>query len=417
MSTVKAYELAKEIYAGIGVDTDKALSAMKDFTLSIHCWQGDDVGGFEHTGEALGGGIAATGNHPGKARTGDELRADIDKAFSLFPGKKKLGLHACYLEAGKKVDRDEVRPEHFTKWVDWAKRTDTGLDFNPTYFAHPKAADGLTLSHPDKGIRDFWIEHGIRSREISEYMGKETGKRCINNIWMPDGYKDIVYDKTNPRKLMIDSLDKILAKQLDAKATVDSLESKLFGLGSESYVTGSHEFYMGYCMKNPHVLMTLDSGHYHPTETVSAKISALMLFLNELLLHVSRPVRWDSDHVVIMDDELLAIAQEIVRGNYMSRVNVSLDYFDASINRVAAWAIGARNTHKAMLRAMLEPVNMLKKAEYAGDFTTRLAMVEELKSYPFAAVWDYYCEISNVPVRDKWLDEVNRYEKDVLSKR
>lgn len=417
MSTLNAYKLAKEVYASIGVDTDKVVELMKNFTLSIHCWQGDDVGGFEHSGEALGGGIAATGNHPGKARNGDELRADLEKAFSMFPGKKKVGLHASYLEADTFVDRDAVRPEHFKRWVDWGRATDTGLDFNPTYFAHPKAADGLLLSHPDKGIRDFWIEHGIRSREISEYMGKELGKRSINNIWTPDGYKDLVYDKTNPRVLLMDSLDKIIAKKMDKNATADALESKLFGIGSESYVTGSHEFYMGYCMKHPEVMMTLDSGHYHPTEVVSAKISTLMLYFQELLLHVSRPVRWDSDHVVIMDDELLAIAQEIVRGGYMNRVNVSLDYFDASINRVAAWVIGARNTHKAVLRAMLEPVEALKKAELEGDFTTRLAMGEELKSYPFAAVWDYYCEMSGVPVRDAWLKEVEQYEKDVLSKR
>ena len=417
MSIKQAYEIAKEVFGEIGVDTDKVLEKMADFTLSIHCWQGDDVGGFENTGASLDGGLAATGNYPGKAKTAEQLRGDMDKAFSLFPGKKKANVHAIYLESDKPVNRDAIEPKHFEGWINWAKEQGVGLDFNPTCFSHPKASDGLTLSHPDKGIRDFWIEHCIRCREITEYMGKALGQRCIDNIWIPDGYKDIVYDKTNPRFLLNDSLDKITAKKYDPKFAADSVESKLFGIGSESYVTGSHEFYMGYAMKHKEMMMTLDAGHYHPLEFISSKISALMLFLDEILLHVSRPVRWDSDHVVIMDDELLAITQEIVRGEYMDRVNVSLDYFDASINRIAAWVIGARNTHKALMRAMLEPVEMLKKAEYEGDFTTRLVLVEEYKSYPFAAVWDYYCEMSGVPVREKWFAEVKQYEKDVVSKR
>lgn len=417
MSTKKAYEIAREVYGEIGVDTEKVLAKMADFNLSIHCWQGDDVTGFESSGASLDGGLAATGNYPGKAKTAEQLRADMVKAFSLIPGKIKANIHASYLEADKKVDRDAIEPKHFDGWLNWAKEQGVGLDFNPTCFSHPKAADGLTLSHPDKGIRDFWIEHTIRSREISEYLGKALGQRCINNIWIPDGYKDIVYDKTNPRMLLKDSLDKAIAKKLDSKACADSVESKLFGIGSESYVTGSHEFYMGYSMANPQVMLTLDAGHYHPMEYISNKISSLLLFIDELLLHVSRPVRWDSDHVVIMDDELLAIAQEIVRGGYINRVNVSLDYFDASINRIAAWVIGARNTHKAMMRAMLEPTDMLKKMELEGDFTSRLALVEEYKSYPFAAVWDYYCEVNNIPVRDKWLAEVRKYEKEVLSNR
>lgn len=417
MSVQKAYDIAKEIYAEIGVDTDKAVARMKDFTLSLHCWQGDDVGGFESIGASLDGGIAATGNYPGKARTPDQLRSDMEKAFSLIPGKKKANIHAFYLESSTKVDRDAIGPEHFKGWIDWARSNDVGLDFNPTYFSHPKASDGLTLSHPDAGIRDFWVEHGKRSREITEYIGKALGKRCINNIWIPDGYKDIVYDKTTPRARLVESLDKMLAKPYDTKLASDSVESKVFGIGSESYVTGSHEFYMGYAMKNKGLQLTLDAGHYHPTEMISSKIFALLLFLDELLLHVSRPVRWDSDHVVILDDELLAIAQEIVRGGYENRVNVALDYFDASINRIAAWVIGSRNMHKALLKAYLEPVAFLKETEYKGDFTSRLALIEEYKTYPFSAVWDHYCEVSGVPVRDKWLDEVRKYEAQVISSR
>jgi len=417
MSTQKSYENAKEIYAGLGVDTDKAVEAMKNFTLSIHCWQGDDVGGFENSGASLDGGLAATGNYPGKARNAGELRGDMTKAFEFIPGHKKANIHAMYLEAGKKVDRDEIEPKHFDGWVNWAKEQKIGIDFNPTYFSHPKAADGFTLSSADEGIRRFWIEHTKRCRIISEYIGKQTGVRSINNIWIPDGFKDATVDKIAPRERLMRSLDECVAKPLDPSATGDAVESKLFGIGSESYVVGSHEFYLCYVMRNKHLLLTLDAGHYHPTETISSKISTIMLYIVEMLLHVSRPVRWDSDHVVVMDDELLAICQEIVRGNYDYRMNVALDYFDASINRIAAWVIGARNTMKTMLRAYLEPYELLKKAEADGDLTTRLAISEELKSYPFQSVWDYYCEINNVPVRDKWLTGVKDYEKNVLSKR
>ena len=417
MSIAKSYETAKEIYAELGVDTDKALEAMKKFTLSIHCWQGDDVGGFEKSGASLDGGLAATGNYPGKSRNPKELRDDMKKAFEFIPGLKKASIHAMYLEADKKVDRDAIEPKHFDGWVNWAKEQKIGLDFNPTYFSHPKASDGFTLSSSNESIRQFWVEHTKRCRKISEYIGKQTGMRSINNIWIPDGYKDFTIDKTAPRERLMRSLDESIKEKLDQKATGDAVESKLFGIGSEMYVVGSHEFYLCYVMKNKQLLLTLDAGHFHPSETISSKISTIMMFINEMLLHVSRPVRWDSDHVVALDDELLAICQEIVRGGHDKTVNVSLDYFDASINRIAAWVIGSRNTLKAMLRAYLEPVALLKKAEADGDLTTRLALGEELKFYPFNAVWDYYCETNNVPVRDKWLADVKKYENDVLSKR
>jgi len=417
MSIQKSYEIAKEIYSGLGVDTDKAIEAMKKFTLSIHCWQGDDVGGFENSGASLDGGLAATGNYPGKARNPGELRGDMAKAFEFIPGLKKANIHAMYLESDSKVDRDKIEPKHFDGWINWAKEQKIGLDFNPTYFSHPKASDGFTLSSADEGIRQFWVEHTKRCRKIAEYIGKQTGVRSINNIWIPDGYKDITVDKTAPRERLMRSLDESVAEMLDPSAMSDAVESKLFGIGSESYVVGSHEFYLCYVMKNKQLLLCLDAGHFHPTETISSKISTIMLFIVEMLLHVSRPIRWDSDHVVTLDDELLAICQEIARGNYDYRMNVALDYFDASINRIAALVIGARNTLKAMLRAYLEPYEMLKKAESDGDLTTRLAICEELKSYPFQAVWDYYCEMSNVPVRDKWLAEVKKYENDVLSER
>ena len=420
MSIQKGYEAAKEIYAQLGVDTDKAIEAMKKFVLSIHCWQGDDVGGFE-SDAALDGGLAATGNFPGKARNPEELRADMDKAFELIPGVKKANIHAMYADtpgsSGKMADRDALEASHFAGWINWAKEKGIGIDFNPTFFSHPKAADGFTLSNADEGIRKFWVEHTKRCREISESIGKQTGVKSINNIWIPDGYKDMTFDKKAPRERLIKSLDEALKAKFDKNATADALESKLFGIGSESYVVGSHEFYLLYAAKNPENLLTLDIGHFHPTESIAGKISAIMLFVPELLLHVSRPVRWDSDHVVAMDDELLAVCQEAVRGGYGDKVNFALDYFDASINRVAAWVIGSRNTQKAMLRAYLEPYERLEQAELDGDLTTRLAIGEELKFYPFSAVWNYYCEISGVPVRDKWLAEVKKYESDVLAKR
>jgi L-rhamnose isomerase len=418
MSIEKSYELAREQYASIGVDTDKAIERLKNIPISIHCWQGDDVTGFENLGASLDGGIAVTGNYPGKAKTPDQLRADMSFAFSLIPGPKKANIHACYSEPKSlKTDRDTITPECFSNWADWAVEEKIGLDFNPTCFSHPKSSDGLTLSHPDEGIRQFWIDHCIRTREISEYLGKRTGIRSVNNIWVPDGFKDNCYDKLAPRARLLDSLNKIEAKKLDSKYTVDAVESKVFGMGAEAYTVGSHEFYLSYAMKNPGVMVTLDAGHFHPTEVISNKISSILLFADELLLHVSRPVRWDSDHVVILDDELIAIGQEITRNDLESRVNIALDFFDASINRIAAWVIGSRNTQKALLKAMLEPVAALKKTENELDFTTRLALTEEYKSYPFGAVWDYYCEKMGVPTRESWLEKVRAYERDVLIKR
>lgn len=412
----KNYAIAKEMYAKLGVDTDKVLEKVKTISISMHCWQGDDVHGFEGDGE-LTGGIQATGNHPGAAKTGDELRADIEKAFTLIPGKHKINLHAIYAEFdGEPVDRDKIEPKHFKKWVDWAKKLGIGLDFNGTFFSHPKSDDGFTLSSADEDIRKFWIEHGKRCRKIGEYFGKELGIPCVTNIWIPDGYKDITVDKYAPRMRLKDSLDQILAEKIDPKYNIDAVESKVFGIGSESYVVGSHEFYMGYALQNK-TLLCLDAGHFHPTEMISGKFTALFPFMDKILLHVSRPVRWDSDHVVIFDDELQAIMQEINRGNFYDRTCIALDFFDASINRVAAWAIGMRNTIKALIFAMLEPTEMLKKAEVEGDLTTRLAMLEELKSYPFSAVWDYYCLQNNVPVKDEWLSDVRKYEQDVLLKR
>lgn len=412
-----AYALAKEAYAEFGINTDDVMEQLKNIPVSVHCWQGDDVSGFENPDGPLTGGIQATGNYPGKARTPQQLRADLEKAFSLIPGTKRLNLHALYLETdGEKVDRNQIEPKHFANWVAWAKEQKIGLDFNPTIFSHEKADSGLTLSHPDKEIRDFWIEHVKRSRKISEYFGKELGTPSVMNIWIPDGFKDIPADRMGPRKRLLESLDQCIAEPIDKAFHLDAVESKVFGIGSESYVVGSHEFYMGYAIKNE-ILYCLDAGHFHPTEVISNKISALSLFVDEMLLHVSRPVRWDSDHVVILDDELQAIAQEIVRGDLLDRVHIGLDFFDASINRVAAWTIGTRNMMKALMMALLEPTEMLQKAEESFDFTTRLAMLEELKSFPWQAVWDYYCVQSGVAVGADWLNEVKQYEKDVLLKR
>ena len=413
----ESYKIAKEMYKELGVDTDAALEKLATIPVSVHCWQGDDVSGFENPDGELSGGIQATGNYPGKARTPEELRADMEKAFSLIPGKKRVNLHALYLEAnGETVDRDQIEPKHFTNWVQWAKENDLGLDFNPSLFSHPKADDGLTLSHPDANIRNFWIEHVKRSRKVSEYFGKELGTASVMNIWIPDGFKDIPADRLGPRKRLKEALDEILTEEIDKKYHLDAVESKVFGIGSESYVVGSHEFYMGYGVKND-VLVCLDAGHFHPTEVISNKLSAMSLFVNEMLLHVSRPVRWDSDHVIVLDDELMAIAQEIIRGDLLDRVHIGLDFFDASINRVAAWTIGTRNMFRALLMGLVEPFDKLKSAEVDFDFTTRLAMLEELKSMPWQAVWDYYCMQQGVPVGLDWLDEVKKYEQDVLLKR
>ncbi|HJZ93933.1 MAG TPA: L-rhamnose isomerase [Gemmataceae bacterium] len=412
----RAYDLAKERYAGLGVDVDAALARLAAIPVSLHCWQGDDVGGFEDTGEAIGGGLAVTGNYPGKACTADELRQDAEKALSLIPGAHRFNLHATYLEAGRKVERNEIRPEHFARWADWAKAKGLGIDFNPTYFAHPKAADGFTLAHPDAGVRKFWIEHGIACRRIGAFFGKTLGKPCVTNVWIPDGFKDVPIDRKAPRERLARSLDELFAEPIDAALNRDAVESKLFGLGSESYVVGSHEFYLGYAIKRQKVLC-LDAGHFHPTETISDKLSSVLMWVPEVLLHVSRGVRWDSDHVVILNDDLIAIAQEVVRGGFLDRVHLGLDFFDASINRIAAWVIGTRCLVKALLGALLEPTDQLRGQEAAGDYTSRLAMLEELKTYPIGAVWDYYCLSRGVPTGERWLADVKRYEKDVLARR
>jgi L-rhamnose isomerase len=415
-SIEKAYQIAQQRYAELGVDTDMAIEKLRKVAISIHCWQGDDVGGFESSTGLSDGGIMATGGYPGKARTPDELRQDLEKAMSLIPSRHRLNLHAIYAEMKTKVERNELQPKHFSTWIDWAKTNGIGMDFNPTFFSHPKAASGFTLASPDKGIRKFWIEHGIACRKIGEAMGKTLGTPCVTNVWIPDGYKDIPADRKGPRELLKKSLDEIFAEKMNRKYLLDAVESKLFGIGSESYVVGSHEFYLGYAVQN-NILLCLDAGHFHPTEVISDKISSVLTFLDEILLHVSRGVRWDSDHVVILSDELRAIAEEIVRGDYLRRVHIGLDFFDASINRVAAWVIGTRCMIKALLIALLEPTDMLRQTEQDGDYTSRLAMFEEIKTLPFGAVWDYYCIKHNVPAETDWLKEVKDYEANVTSKR
>lgn len=417
MSIKENFELAKQAYAKWGVDVEEVVEKLKNVPISIHCWQGDDVAGFEVNQNELSGGIDVTGNYPGKANTAEELRSDLEKALSLIPGKHRVNLHAIYAETnGEVVERDQLEPKHFENWVKWAKENGLGLDYNPTLFSHPKADDGLTLSHPNEEIREFWINHCIGSRKIGEYFGRELGSPALTNIWIPDGYKDIPSDRLTPRKRLKESLDKIFAVETDERYNLDAVESKVFGIGSESYVVGSHEFYLNYAMKNDKLCL-LDTGHYHPTETVSNKISSMLLFSEKLALHVSRPVRWDSDHVVILDDELREIALEIVRNDALDRVIIGLDFFDASINRVAAWTIGTRNMIKALLYAMLVPNEYLKQLQEEGNFTERLALMEEFKTYPFGAVWDYYCEKMGVPVRESWLEEVKAYEQEVLFKR
>ncbi|HSF82879.1 MAG TPA: L-rhamnose isomerase [Anaerolineales bacterium] len=411
---LNAYNLARERYSEFDVNTDEALSQLENTSISLHCWQGDDVGGFENPEGELGGGLAATGNYPGKARTADELRSDLDVVYSLLPGSHRLNLHAIYLESDTKVERNAIEPRHFTAWRDWAKENGHGVDFNPTCFSHPLAADGFTLAHRDPAIRQYWVEHCIASRKIGDWFGQELGTSAVTNIWIPDGFKDTPADRTTPRQLLLESLDAILAEKLTHN--LDAVEPKLFGIGSESYVVGSMEFYAAYALSRK-LLLTLDSGHFHPTETISDKISSLLLFLDELLLHVSRGVRWDSDHVVTFNDDLQAIAHEIVRADALERVRIGLDYFDASINRVAAWTIGARNTLRALFNALLEPLEMLKKLEVEGDFSQRLAMQEELKAMPSSAVWDYYCMQKGVPVGIAVMDVIKDYEKKELSKR
>jgi L-rhamnose isomerase len=415
--TERSFAVAKERYAEAGVDVDTALRTLATVSISLHCWQGDDVGGFENSGSDLGGGLAVTGNYPGKARNPDELRADIDKALSLIPGTHRLNLHACYAESsGRAVSRDELTVSQFQNWIDWARQKGIGMDFNPTFFAHPKAADGFTLSHRDPGIRQFWIDHGVACRRIGAAMGEALGSTTVTNVWIPDGYKDTPVDRKSPRARLTDSLDQMFHEQLDPRFNLDAVESKLFGIGSESYVVGSHEYYMGYALAR-RKLLCLDAGHFHPTETISDKLSSLLGWMDRLLLHVSRGVRWDSDHVVTLTDELQAIAQELVRGDFLSRVHMGLDFFDASINRIAAWVIGTRAMLKAILIALLEPIASLRAAENDGDFTRRLALLEESKSLPAGAIWDHHCEANNVPAGLGWLETVKTYERDVLCKR
>lgn len=414
----KGYELAKEYYAQYGIDVDEMLEICDKTPISLHCWQGDDVAGLEKKDGGLTGGIQTTGNYPGAARNGEELRADIEKAMSYIPGELKVNLHASYLEADSFVDRNEIEPKHFEKWVEWAKKNGLGLDFNPTYFSHPKSENG-TLSCADEKVREFWIEHGIRCRKIGEYFYKETGKTCVINHWTPDGDKEFPVDTISPRLRLKDSYDRIFEATKDVKGVMDGIESKVFGIGVESYTAGSHEFCTSYVMSknSDHIIMTLDTGHYHPTEVVSAKLGSVFAFSDSVLLHVSRPVRWDSDHVVAFDDETRAIMEELVRLGKLDKTYIATDFFDASINRIAAWVIGIRNTRKALLAALLQPVELMKKLEADNDVSARLAYVQEFKAAPFALVWDYYCEKTGKGVGLSWLDGVKEYEKDVLLKR
>ena len=410
------FDAAKKVYGNLGVDVEAAFRRLDEIPVSIHCWQGDDVVGFENDC-GLDGGIAVTGNYPGRARNADELRADIDKMLSLVPGRKRLNVHAIYAETnGKKVGRDQIAPEHFSRWIDWAKTRKVALDFNPSFFSHPMASSGFTLSSPDKAVRRFWIDHGIACRKIAEAFGRELGSCCITNFWVPDGFKDIPFDRLAPRERLRDSLDEIFAVKIDQSCNRDAVESKLFGIGAESCTVGSHEFYMGYALRN-NKLLCLDAGHFHPTEVISDKLTSCLLFLDEVLLHVSRGVRWDSDHVIIMNEELRAIAEEVIRHHYDKRVHIGLDYFDASINRIMAWTIGARNMSKALLMALVEPASLIDEAEKRGDFSSRLALFEECKTLPFGAIWDEYCNRCGVPVGTAWIDVVKSYEKNVLSKR
>ena len=416
-SAVKqAYEVAKKRYAEIGVDTDAVLKKLQNVKISMHCWQGDDVRGFWNADGELTGGILSTGNYPGAARTPEELRQDIEKAYSLIPGKHKLNLHAIYLDTDEKVDLNEIEPRHFQKWVDWAKEHQVGLDFNPTFFSHPMMKDGFTLASSDPEVRAFWIEHGKRSRRVAEYFGKELGETCYTNFWVPDGFKDNPVDRLAPRKRLMESLDEIFSEEIDERYNKDAVESKLFGIGAEAYTVGSHEFYMGYGLTRGKMIL-LDAGHFHPTETISNKLSSLALFSKGVMLHVSRPVRWDSDHVVIMDDELQEIAKEIVRNDLLDKAVIGLDFFDATINRIAAWVVGMRNTQKALLKALLEPTEDLRAIELEQDLTKRLVVTEELKDFPYADVWNYFCEINDVPIGLAWYNEVKAYEEQVLSKR
>ena len=416
-SVEAAYQLAREAYAALGVNTEEALAAMAKVKISLHCWQADDVGGFENPASGLGGGIQATGNYPGKARTIEQVRSDLEEVLRLLPGKHRLSLHAIYGDfKGERVERDQIGVKHFQSWIEWAKRLGIGLDFNPTCFSHPYSGDGFTLSSTNASYRKFWISHVKRCRMIAAEMGKQLGTPAVNNLWIPDGSKDIPIDRFQRRELLAASLDEIFSEVYPKEHLTDSLESKLFGLGLEAMTVGSHEFYMGYAVKNK-IALCLDCGHFHPTEQIGDKISSLLLFLDEMLLHVSRGVRWDSDHVVIFTDELQLIAEEIIRCNALHRVHVGLDYFDASINRIGAYVVGARAVQLAFLFALLEPTAQLREHERAGRYFERLALLEALKAKPFAAVYDYYCLVNDVPVGEEYIAEIQKYEERVLRTR
>lgn len=411
------FNSVKELYASIGVDVEKALEVMAATPISLHCWQGDDVGGFEGGEGTLGSGLAVTGSYPGKARSLDELRLDLEQVLGLLPGTHRLNLHAIYGDfGGKKVDRDAIELSHFQSWIDWCKTQGIGMDFNPSCFSHAKADDGLTLSHPDAGIRDFWIEHCCRSRAIAAEMGQQLGSAAVTNVWVPDGMKDLPVGRQGFRQRLSDSLDQVFAQDLDRAYNIDAVECKLFGIGSESFVVGSHEFYMGYAMKNQTALC-LDAGHFHPTESIADKISSVLMYVPELLLHVSRGVRWDSDHVVLFDDPTQQIMQELVRSDALPRTHIGLDFFDASINRIAAWALGTRAAQKSLLLALLEPRAALQQAELSGDYTTRLALLEQTKALPWSVVWEEFCARQSVPGELGLLAAIKDYEKTVLSAR
>lgn len=413
----KAYEIANERYAETGVDTNLVLKKLDNTVISMHCWQADDVGGFENPEGMLSGGIQATGNYPGKARTIDQARQDYEKAMSLLPGKQNISLHAIYgdFRSGK-ADRNEIEARHFESWVDWAKSISIGIDFNCTLFSHPMADSGYTLSDDNSAVRGFWIEHVKRCRSISEYIGKELGKRCIHNIWVPDGSKDLTVNRFKHRELLKDSLDKIMADKLKPEYMVDAVESKLFGIGLEAYTVGSHEFYLSYAIRN-NMMLCLDIGHFHPTEQVSDKISAVLQFIPELLLHVTRPIRWDSDHVVTFSDEVKSLFDEIIWADKLNSVNIGLDFFDASINRIGAYVTGVRAAQKAIMSSLLSPISKLREYEENGQYFERLALMEESKTMPIGAVWDYYCLSRNVPIGQDYIPEIQQYEKDILSKR
>ena len=412
------YELARQVYADIEVDTEAALEHLSMIPISLHCWQGDDVGGFERDGAILSdGGIQTTGSYPGKSRNLDELRQDLDQMLTLIPGKHRLNLHAMYGEfGGKKIDRNEITPEHFQGWIDWAKQRSMGLDFNPSFFSHPLARAGATLTHRDAAVRQFWIQHAVACRKIGSEMGRQLGSPTVTNVWIPDGSKENPFDRKTPRELLLKSLDAVFAESIDPRYNLDAVESKLFGIGSESYVPGSHEFYLGYAASRQKVLC-LDAGHFHPTETLADKITSVLQFVPEIILHVSRGVRWDSDHVVLFDDTTRATMEEIVRGGFLDRTHIGLDFFDASINRIAAWAIGARSTLKALLAALLEPTEKLRALEAEGNYTARLGLLEELKTLPLGAVWEEHCRRQSAPTGRAWMESVKDYEQRVLSQR